>query len=521
MISGKTFSLSRLYPYVARLSFALLLAGSILSILWSIIFSTITITIPYQIEFREGAALAGVRLLLSRENPYTLEHQPMSTNVYGLGYNLSVLPFAALFGNTLLVHRAVTFSFILFSAAMIATVVYKTRRDISLLMAVPAFVMTGLIGHAGIGAFPSAAGTFLFLAAVFLPFLRSYSKGSLALSMALALAAFYTKPYFVAAIGIVASFLFLFISKKAGILYALSFLFLLAATFIPVRSLFPLYFFNSIIINTSMSWLSYPHMWEQLSNLLFTFLPVLALSVFFLAAERIDNQGNSRAKMTVQFGWDKPLFNYSFDYCLYVQICTLLVFIFVLGRHMGTDMNYAYQLIVPTFFCWFFSRINFNKKFSLASSLLVVFTLLSWQTVLLPPRMLEQRDSAEWARLFSYVHSSTSILNSPAEASEVISSGLMPIDTGQTMMYYQTKSFQENPLIASSYETIFTDGVIYTNVVDKSIQKQRFDTVISVEEKGTFYHVKWMENYYSVIDEIQVEMPQASQKWTLLVWKPK
>jgi len=26
---------------------------------------------------------------------------------------------------------------------------------------------------------------------------------------------------------------------------------------------------------------------------------------------------------------------------------------------------------------------------------------------------------------------------------------------------------------------------------------------------------------YSVVDEIQVEMPQASQTWTILIWKPK
>jgi hypothetical protein len=188
---------------------------------------------------------------------------------------------------------------------------------------------------------------------------------------------------------------------------------------------------------------------------------------------------------------------------------------------MGNYMNYAYQLIVPTFFCWFFSRINFDKKFLFIASLLVIFNLFSWQSVLLNPHMLEQKNSGEWARLFSYVHSSTNILNSQVEASEVIRLGLTPIDTGQTIVYYLVKPFPKNPFVDFNYEAILADGVMYTNSIDQSIQKQRFDTVISVEEKGAFYHIKRLEEYYSPVDEIRVEMPQASQKWTVVIWKPK
>jgi|GEM_PF-6594870 len=62
---------------------------------------------------------------------------------------------------------------------------------------------------------------------------------------------------------------------------------------------------------------------------------------------------------------------------------------------------------------------------------------------------------------------------------------------------------------------------MYANSIDQSIQKQRFDTVISVEEKGAFYHTKRLGDSYVLVDEIQVKMPQALQQWTVLVWKPK
>ena len=92
---------------------AVLFTGALISVLWSIYFSLVTILIPYQIEYREGTAQVLTGFFLRAENPFVLESQPLAMNNYGLGYNLVVLPFAALFGNTLLVHRSVTFVFVL------------------------------------------------------------------------------------------------------------------------------------------------------------------------------------------------------------------------------------------------------------------------------------------------------------------------------------------------------------------------------------------------------------------------
>lgn len=524
MKSGKLFHFLRSGRDGVPLSL-FLLAGSILSILWSIYFSLVTIAIPYQIELREGSAQVVTRILLSGGNPYTLENQPLAMNIYGLGYNLAVLPFAALFGNTLLVHRSVTFAFIVLSAMMVFAVVYKIRKDVPLALIGSAFVMIGLIGKAGNGAFSSAMGVFLFLASVLIPFLYSNNKGSLVLSAILVLAAFYTKPYFVLAFGIVASFLFLFVSKKKGVLYALFFFVLLAASFVLVRLLFPLYFFNVLIVNSSMSWLSYAHMWNQLSNLFFRFWPMLLVSIIFLTKKQMEKKpelsGVQIDKDLVNFlDWQSPLFKFAFDYCLYLFLCALLAFVFLLGRHMGNDMNYAYQLLIPTGLCWFGIKIDYGKKIPVLFTVLILINLFSWQGGLLDLGKLEQRNSKEWARFYSYIQSASNILNSQIEASEVVRLGLTPIDTGQTIVYYQVKPFPDNLLVDASYETIALDGFRYTKFIDQSIQKQKFDLVVSVKEKGVFYHIKRLGEYYSVVDEIELVMPQSSQRWTVLIWKP-
>ena len=74
----------------------LLFWGAFASSLWSIYFAVVTISIPYQIEFREGAAQVMTEFLLHGDNPFRLENQPLAMNNYGLGYNLVVVPFGAL-----------------------------------------------------------------------------------------------------------------------------------------------------------------------------------------------------------------------------------------------------------------------------------------------------------------------------------------------------------------------------------------------------------------------------------------
>ena len=65
------------------------------------------ITFPYPLELREGAIQLSTHALLNGINPYSLINNPVYINPYGILYNLLVLPFAALFGNSLQLHRLI------------------------------------------------------------------------------------------------------------------------------------------------------------------------------------------------------------------------------------------------------------------------------------------------------------------------------------------------------------------------------------------------------------------------------
>src|SRR5215211_6741226 len=309
----------------------LLFGGALISIGWSVYFAVVTISIPYQIEFREGAAQVMTSFLLSRNNPFILENQPLAMNNYGLGYNLIVLPFAFLFGNTLLVHRSVTFIFVLLSALAGFTVIQRVRGEIASASACAAFIMISLMARAGIGAFPSALGTFLFMMTIVIPFLKGFHRTSLLLSILFSIAAFYSKPYFVLGFGIVASYLFLFVSKKTGLFYSGFFFIMLASSLLAVRLALPLYFINTIIGNISNVEGSSAHLFSQLTQLLIYFSPIL-LALLLLMFESETSNRRIEARFDIR-DWEQPLVGVPVDYLLYSSVCALLAFILFLGSH--------------------------------------------------------------------------------------------------------------------------------------------------------------------------------------------
>ncbi|CAG1009778.1 hypothetical protein ANAEL_03852 [Anaerolineales bacterium] len=504
-----------------KLAGILLFAGTMVSIGWAVYFSIITISIPYQLELREGTALVTTRILLSGENPFSFENQPLAMTNYGIGYNLVVFPFARFLGNTLVVHRAVNFAFILLSALVCAVIVYKKQNDVSLSFACSAFVVIGLMANGGIGAYPSSLGTFLFLVAILIPYVRSFDRVGLSTSILFSLLAFYTKPYFVLAFGIVAVYLFLFVSKRKAVVYGFLFFAPLLLSLFVMRAVFPLYFIDTIIGNIFNTYKSSGHLIQQLKQLLLYFYPIMFLTLF-MAAKVISRLRivSAEGKWFDVSSWDQPFITCSMNYLFYSFVCSLLAFLLILGPHMGTYMNYAYQLLVPLFFCWFFQGVDLNHKFRLAAVLLILFNLFLWQSQVLDPVMLEQKNSKEWAKLDGYVKNSKNVLNSPLVTSQLVEMGLIPIDAGQSLVYYNVKPYPDFYLIGPPYSEWELDGYRYTKLIDRSIEKQNFDLVITTEEKATFFHVKRLPEYYSVVDELVINLPQTEQTWTVLLWKP-
>jgi hypothetical protein len=299
-------------------------------------FSLSTIAIPYQIEYREGAAQVMTQILLIGGNPFSLEYQPLGMNNYGIGYNLLALPFAKLFGNTLMVHRGISFFFLLASLLFIARIVFVLKKDSLISILCGIFIVVVLAGRGGLGAFPSTMGTFLFLSGMFIPFIYSFRYPGLIASALLSIMAYYTKPYFVICFVVVAVYTFVFISKKKGIIYSLFFLSAFGLLFLWVRYRFEFYFIDTFIGNLSNANRSLSHLRNQLVELLAEFFPsiVLGVSLLFLNGSKFSPRELFRTKFLSRSNFlqlDAPLLELPINYFAFTFIFCFLSFIFVLS----------------------------------------------------------------------------------------------------------------------------------------------------------------------------------------------
>jgi len=506
-----------------RVSTLIFLLGAALSLAWSLYFERAILATPYQIGYREGAPQVITQMLINGQNFSTFEYQPLGYNAYGLGYHAAVLPFAMTFGNTLFIHRAVSFIFILLSTAVGFWVVFHQRCNAALALINSAFIMVAFMGWGGVGSAPTTMGTFLFLAATFIPFIWSFNNKSLILSAILALIAFHTKAYFVLSFGIVAAYLFLFISKKKAIGYGILFLALFAIAFAVIRVAYPLYFINIIHGNASNTFRTFERLYTQLFWLTVYFLPALLLTGSMLWNE---SQTRKNASSPARAGFNlpdlsKPLINIRPDYLLHAFIVSLSAFVLILGSHIGNYLAYSYELVVPTFLFWFFVNFDQKRTLTVISASLIVINLFYWQYITLNPQMLAQRSSVEWKKVFSYLDPSLNILNSPTLASRMIELGMMPVDSGQTDVYYLMDSYPFNALMGPSYEEYFNDGIAYTDAINASISAREYDLIITTKDVDVFYDVNLIVEHYEMIDQLILYMPATEQKWVAEVWEPK
>lgn len=504
-------------------SFWILLMGAMLSIVWSLYFEKMILAIPYEIGYREGAPQVITQMMIDGKNFSTFEYQPLGYNAYGFGYHLAVIPFALIFGNTLFIHRAVTFIFILLSTTIGFWVVYHRSRNLSLSLISSAFIMVAFMGWGGVGSAPTTMGTFLFLTATFIPFIWSFDNKSIVLSAIFALIAFHTKAYFVLSFGIVASYLFLFVSKKKAIGYGVLFLSLFVIAFAIIRVNYPLYFINVIHGNASNTFRTFERLYTQLFWLSVYFFPALLLTGFMLWRD-FRNRKNASSPAQARFdlfNLSTPLFDFCLDYLLHVFVVSFSAFVLILGSHVGNYLAYSYELVVPTFLFWFFVNFDQKRTFTVLPAAAIILNLFYWQYITLNPRMLDQESSVEWKKVFSYLDPSLNILNSPTVASRMIELGMMPVDSGQTDVYYLMDPYPANDLMGPSYDEYYQDGVAYTDSINTAIVDQEYDLILTTKDVDVFYDLDLIESNYEMIDQIILYMPATEQKWVVEVWEPR
>jgi hypothetical protein len=513
-----------------RLVRVILLAIVIVVGVWTVYFAVRAITFPYPLEYREGASLVMTKFLLEGRNPFSLENQPLGMNNYGIIYNLAALPLAAVFGNTLVVHRVLTVVFILLGALLVFRTARAGRGDPGLAILAAEFVAIALVARAGLGAFPSSMGAFFFLAALLIPFARGFDRWGLVLSAFFCLLAFYTKPYFVLAFGIVASYVFLFESKARALAYVLLSSALFVASFFLVKNLFPLYFFDTVISNRLQAvQLDPAHLYNQLRELLLVFYPALlaASALALLALTGARSRAASPAGHLLLhpnfLDLRLPLLSARMDYFAYATICSALAFVFVLGPNPGSFLTSAFQVVLPPFFLWLAAELNSRTRLTWILVPLLLFNLVLFcQTWLNPASLRKLSQSTDaWVRLYAVADGSNRMLNSPMLAAEMIGRGMWPIDSGQTEYYFGLLDYPKSSLVGPDQAAISSQGQAYLDAIRDAVRNREFDRlIISDEPRPLLFKYGVLRQFYHPAETFTIWLPLVPDRWDIVVWEP-
>jgi hypothetical protein len=503
----------------------LLILGVTLIIAWQVHYAWILITTPYQAEYREGAILVLTDALMHRTNPFILGNHPLMNNNYGFLYNLVVLPFAVPFGNTLLVHRAISFVFIMLSSALVVWVLIKKETAIPFALAGGGLLMGCLLYSMTPLARPDSLGTFLFLAALIIPWYQKFNFPSLVISGVMSLSAFLAKPYFLLSIGIVAGYIFLFVSKKRGLIFGLAVFGFLALALLLMNKYLELYLLDIVFNNLSNSGLSVSHLQAQTILFIEIFLPcfmIIILKNQFFKEIHFDIVIFSKPNIHLDLTHlDRPFSNKMMDFFAFILFCTSAAVVLLLGKHVGASMIYFYQLVVAPLILVVFRGLDFSHSLSALIVPLVLVNLILVCFWILRPNSLSAFDRREWEELYQYVTTSNSILNSPVLVSEMIRLGKLPVDSGQTEYFYSTKPYPPT-IFAPDFKKVTHQGQKYLRSIRIAVMHQQYDRIMITHNKAlTLSNRRLISQYYVLIKIIGVSMPQTSQYWTVEVWEPK
>ncbi len=526
-------------PKTNKISILILVLGLAFFVSWLANYSWTIISTPYPAEYREGAILLLTDFLIHGLNPFSLANHPLMTNNYGFLYNLVVLPFAMIFGNTLAVHRMISILFIFTSCMLIVLVLIKVGTTLPFACAGGVIVMASLLFQVTPLARPDSLGEFFFLLSILLPWQRKFDTPALIASGLTGLLAFLAKPYFILSIGIVTMYVFLFVSKKKGLFYALFAITAFLLGFYIVNIYFECYFLDVLLNNIANSGLSDSHMLKQLTLFVKLFLPCTL--ILFLAAS--ENATQLFSKPTGLFRnleslnitrLDQPLVHSPINYFVFLLECTLIVVVVLLGRHLGAYMVYFFQLVTPALILVIFQQKDvLNKKAVMTVPLILInFSLICFW--MLYPNQLSTAQQKEWEKLYRPIASSTHILNSPVLVPEMVRLGIVPVDSGQTEYYFNTRPYHSTPF-APEYHKVKQQGMKYLNTIRTKIQNRNYDYIIVTSGLDPNYRSVFfiseqavsplashmlIDQFYNQVELIKIAMPQTGEYWIVEVLEP-
>ena len=454
--------------------------------------------LDYPQEYREEGAVLTTGLLLKSQNPYALDLMPVHVNVYGYIYNLVTLPFAKIFTNSIILHRIISFTFMIFATLIIYLELLhlKVSRPLALIAGFFLFIQMFIYG-VELLARSDSLGLSLFLLSVIIPFRYSFNRKGLMISFIFSLLGFFTKTYFMAGILFIATYIFIFQSKIKGIIYIVLSMLLIVTVVLIFNHFFPTYIFNTIFIHYAEA---PPYDYNHLFNQIKTFLTWNFAPLFILI---IITSKLSNVKLQIHYYW------------ICFMEAALLIF-FSLGLHRGAYMTYFTQILTPFLLLISFSSLSrISGKILYPVLILILFNLSFWlyHSYQLPDLSGYKTAWLEWEKLFIPVQN---VYNEGPLSLILDRQGKVFFNNGQTE-YFRSglKINRRFPILVGA------EGRLkgFQEQINQSIALKKFDMIVIPEYPYYFFDPVLLASNYNFVQFKEVPMYKAPTK--MQIYYPK
>jgi len=479
------------------------------------------ISTDIQLEFREGAQLVFTQNLLDGKSPYAIENQPQAYYVYGPIYNLVVYPFAKVFGNTFSLHRIISGFFITCSIFLFYYLCRQIGFNLGFSLAVSAILYEQLLFRTTPLARPDGLGFFLFLSAIAIFALKSNFKTKIIYACIALILAFFTKQYFALGFIIIGASL-VFISLRSLFLFVILSMLGIAVPLILLAyntdMFIPSFIFNSL--NSFKPDTS--HLIKQINiyitnyySLLSGYLGLLIFLFFHLKQTHIRDTFLRVKKSPISSNINPN--NIIFIICAVGLLISTGFLVLKLGRHVGANMIYFYQLL--TIFLIVLSGYLLRLKY--LRLILIIVLAVNIFTVI-KHKNTKIGSSEDWKTLKSEICANDQVLNNPAVVGLMIECGKKVWASGQSR-YLRRGVHKYSPNISRKVKNKFSD---YKTEIEMMVKTRKFDLILTTRnKKGDGF---WNQNYfayslvskhYNLTDTVKVRL--SYQKYSIELWKPK
>ena len=473
----------------------------------------------YPMEYRENAALFTSALQLEGKNPYSVEQRPVHVNLFGSGYYWISYPFARWFGNSHQTLRGVSVAFVLASCGMLIWGLRTDRCPWWAALSGGALLLGQLGQGLSVTARPDGLGLFFLLSSLVIPYRYRFSPGSLAISVALAVLGYLTKPYCVLGLPLVCLYVFLFENKLKGLLFGLAGALVLLLSLVAVNAVYECYLTETVVALHNIAQRSYEHLervgGQYLRDNLGLFVILAGGFVAWLSARQ---HITSLASAGGGAGFGRlrgPLLSRKVPFPGVILACNAAVMAFALGLNPGNDVLYYHQLLSP-FLLWLALRLAGRKGRWQGACLLVLLANMVWLGVQRPPWPKDQ--SAAWRNLEKLIASHRQVFAAPHLSHLLLRHGLPVYDSGQTE--YALFAFRQNP--ARVVENYRQRTQAFLQEIQNKLVNEQFDLVLVC--RGYAPLIFWEDLQAHYVCQGQLQAPMTFGYWMdpfpLEMWVP-